>query len=142
MNAIKMGIVTPTTKAELERAESDCESAKAALAIAAEVEEAIETTLPNATERYRNIVNDLGRALQTDIGQARQCLKTLLGYVRLVPSTTGSFLEPELRHSPEGLLNLALTTDFKVRMVVSGAPAIDYSLSIAISMDYTNFSVN
>lgn len=131
VNAINMGIVTPTTKAELERAEAECESAKAALEMSAEVEEVIEKTLPDAAQRYRNIVNDLSRALQTDIAQARQCLKTLLGQVRLVPSPSGGFLEAELRHSPDGLMALALkgNSEFKARLVAGAVslPAISTS---------------
>jgi site-specific DNA recombinase len=119
MNAIKAGIVTPTTKAELEKAEVEYERAKAAMNAATGMQEVLTTFLPNAAERYRKLINNLGSALQTDIGFARQCLKTLLGCVKLVPSTTGSFLEAELRHSPEGLIKLALNNDigFKARLV-------------------------
>jgi site-specific DNA recombinase len=119
MNAIKAGIITPVTKAELERAEAERERAKAILEAAAGMEEVLTTTLPEAAKRYRNLVADLGKTLQTDIGYARQCLKTLLGFVRLVPASAGGFLEAELRHSPEGLMRLALNNNigFKARMV-------------------------
>ena len=54
-------------------------------------------------------VDRLGRVTgQADVGHARQCLKTLLGFVRLVPSSAGRFLEAELRHNPEGFMRLAL----------------------------------
>lgn len=117
MNAIKAGIITPTTKSELERAEAEYEQAKTALDNLCGAENVLTTILPNAAKRYRNLVNNLGRSLQTDITHARECLKTLLGYVKLVPSNTGGFLNAELRHNPEGLINLALEGDSKVRLV-------------------------
>jgi hypothetical protein len=86
------------------------------------MEEVLTTVLPNTAERYRKMVDELGRSLQTDVGYARQCLKTILGYVRLVPAASGRFLEAELRHSPEGLMTLTLNgnSGFKAR-VVAGA---------------------
>jgi site-specific DNA recombinase len=119
LDAIKAGVVTPTTKAELERAEADHESAKAAMEAVSSLEEVLTTVLPNAAGRYRKLVGDLGRTLQTDTGHARQCLKTLLGIIRLVPAASGGFLEAEMRHSPEGLMRLALNNDeaFKVFLV-------------------------
>lgn len=65
--------------------------------------------LPDAAKRYRKILADLRGTLQTDISPARQCLKTLLGSVRLVPSASGDHLEAELHHNPEGFLSLPLT---------------------------------
>jgi site-specific DNA recombinase len=122
MKAIKAGIVTPTTKSELERAEADLIEAKAALEEAAGISELLTTVLPNAGERYRTLVKKLGETLYTDVPHARQCLKAALGLVRLIPSKAGGYLEAELRHNPEGLMLLALEKDagLKVR-VVAGA---------------------
>ncbi len=125
MAAIKMGIITPSTKSELERAEAERTRAQAALDAVSGVEAALTTTLPNAVECYRNMVQNLGRILQTDIAYARQCLKTLLGYIKLVPSMAGTHLEAELRHNPEGLFRMALkpnSNEFKVGLVVYATP--------------------
>ncbi len=122
MNAIKAGIITPMTKAELERAEAEHGRAKEALAGITEVEEVLTVTLPDAAQRYKRLVADLGKALQTDIGYARECLKSLLGAVKLVPASSGGFLEAELHHNPDGLMRLALQGDFGLKArVVAGA---------------------
>lgn len=125
MSAIKAGIVTPTTKAELQRAEADYEKAKASLDAATSTRDALTATLPEAAKRYRKLVGNLGNALQSDIGHARRCLESLLGTIRLVPSRTGRYLEAELRHNPEGLITLALNKDFKARMVAGVATLIN-----------------
>ena len=119
LNAIKAGIITPMTKAELERAEAEYTQAKAAVDAATGTEEVLTATLPQAAKRYKKLVADLKSTLEANTSHARQCLKTLLGTIRLIPSATGRFLEAELRHSPEGLLRLALQDNigFKVRMV-------------------------
>ena len=117
MSAIKAGVITPTIKAELQRAETEYEKAKASLDTATSTREALTATLPEAAKRYRKLVDNLGNALQSDICHARRCLETLLGSIRLVPSRSGRYLEAELRHNPEGLITLALNKDFKARMV-------------------------
>ena len=118
MNAIKAGIVTPTTKAALERAEAEYDKAKSSLGAAQRTKEALTSTLPDAAKRYRKIVSNLGMALESDISHARRCLESLLGSIRLIPSSTGRHLEAELRHNPDGLVKLALNKEkFKVRLV-------------------------
>ena len=117
MAAIKAGIITPSTKNELEKAEECCEKAKAAMEATTSISQIMDNVLPNAAERYRKLVANLGQNLRTDINYARECLKTLLGQIKLVPSTTGSFLNAELNHNPEGLMELALTNEFKARLV-------------------------
>lgn len=134
MNAIKAGIITPTTKSELERAEAEYEQAKTALENLCGAENVLATILPNAAKRYRNLVNNLGRSLQTDITHARECLKTLLGYVKLVPSNTGGFLNAELRHNPEGLINLALEGDSKVRLVAGDRNGLNLTDPIKVRL--------
>ena len=62
------------------------------------------------------MVGSLGHTLGADVAQAREYLKGLLGYIRLLPSANGC-LEAELRHNPEGLLKVALGAAFKARMV-------------------------
>ena len=119
MNAIKAGIITPTTKAELERAEAEYNRAKAELEAVEGTDEALATALPDAAQRYRKLMANLGGALERDTGRAREGLKTLLGFVRLIPASSGGFLEAEIRRSPEGLMRLALqeNIEFKARLV-------------------------
>jgi len=77
----------------------------------------ITSFLPQAIERYQALVADLKNVLETDVMQAREHLKTLLGQIRLLPSECGKFLRAELRHSTEGLIGLALDGSLKARMV-------------------------
>lgn len=116
MKAIKAGIITPTTKEELQDAEARQQQAKLALAANMQATDAITTVLPNMAERYRVMVGSLGKTLYADVGRARECLKALMGPIRLLP-TTGGLLQAELRHNAEGLITLALGDALKVRMV-------------------------
>ena len=67
MVAIKAGIITPTTKAELEKAEAEQKNAEAALKANAGVSEILTTFLPKAADRYRGLISGLGQALSTDV---------------------------------------------------------------------------
>lgn len=120
MTAIQQGIITPTTKDALQRAEAEQAEAQNALQANARASEMVSTVLPEAAERYRAMVKSLGRSLSTDLAHARQCLKGLLGPIRLIPSVGRDYLEAELRHSADGLLRLVLGDSFKVQ-VVAGA---------------------
>lgn len=115
MKAISAGIITATTKEALQRAEAEQEQAKRALAANTQATAAITTVLPNMAEQYRAMVGSLGKTLYADVGRARECLKALMGQIRLVPTTNG-YLEAELRHNPEGFIKLALGDALKVRM--------------------------
>jgi predicted ATP-dependent protease len=107
IDAISKGIITPTTKEALQKAEAEQMAAQQILQARAQASELVSTVLPHAAERYRAMVKNLGRTLSTDVAQAREHIKGLLGYIRLVPSAGGSFLEAELRHSAEGLLKMS-----------------------------------
>lgn len=65
------------------------------------------------------MVRSLGKTLYTDVGQARECLRALMGQIRILPTANG-YLEAELRHNTEGLIKLAMGDPFKAR-VVAGA---------------------
>jgi len=117
MAAIRAGIITPATKAELERLETEKTKAATAMQASVSAAEVITSFLPQAIERYQALVADLKNVLETDIMQAREHLKTLLGQIRLLPSECGKFLRAELRHSTEGLIGLALDGSLKARMV-------------------------
>ncbi|MGE3624373.1 MAG: recombinase family protein [Bdellovibrionales bacterium] len=121
MAAIKAGVVTPTTKVELERAEAEQREALGALQANTGVSEVLTSFLPEAAERYRELMYDLRNNLNMDVSRARLCLRDLLGRIRLLPNATGKFLEAELRHSTAGLMRLALGFNgdnaFKSRLV-------------------------
>ena len=110
----------PTTKEALLKAEAEHERAKMALQSSTREIEVVETVLPRARERYKAMVAGLGKALYTDVAQARQCLKGLMGQIRLKPNSNG-YLSAELRYNNENLMNLALDGGpSKVGMVARG----------------------
>lgn len=117
MKAIREGIITTATKQELERLEAEKVKAEAAMQHSAEAAEVITSFLPQAAERYQALVGDLKNVLKKDIALAREHMRTLLGQIRLLPSQCGKFLQAELRHSVEGLINLAFDGSLKARMV-------------------------
>lgn len=105
MTAIKAGIITPTTKAELEQAEAEQARAKVALQTCAVPTDNLIALLPRAAGQYRALLKNLRDTLQRDSAQARQCLKTLVGDIRLLPQ--GKVLFAELQRSVDGLISLA-----------------------------------
>lgn len=100
MAAIQAGIITPTTKEALIRAEAEHKYAENQLKESSQAVEILTTLLPSAAERYSAIVSNLSQSLYTDVAQARQCLKELMGQIRLVPSANG-YLDAELRPTPK-----------------------------------------
>jgi hypothetical protein len=107
MKAIKAGIITPTTKAELERAEAKKSELERTLSGESDVFKNIETILPRAVDRYRAMLDDLGNTLQREVVRARNQIKALVdGEVRLVPTKAGG-LDAELSGNYLGLLSLA-----------------------------------
>ena len=68
MAAIKAGIITPTTKTELQKAEADKAGAEQALKLEATPTEKLPDLLPRAIERYKSFLNDLGEVLHRDSG--------------------------------------------------------------------------
>lgn len=119
MKAINEGIITPTTKEALLKAEAEHEKAKAEINSASQAAEVVINVMPRVKERYKALVSDLGRALYTDVAQARQCLKGLLGKIRLLPNSKGS-IDAELRYNEENLIKLALGGGLKVGLVAGG----------------------
>lgn len=78
--AIRAGIVTPSTKAELERAEHQIEEARRELDKVLAFEPA--QMLPRAREIYRDLVARL-QGIE-DVNRAREALRSLIGEVRIV----------------------------------------------------------
>ena len=115
MTAIKQGIVTVTTKAELEKLEAERTRLQQAIASIANKADKFVTLLPRATERYRELVERLGSVHNVD--EARKHMSVLLGEITLRPTADGS-LEAELVGRYEGLVKLAVGA--KLNNVVAG----------------------
>lgn len=76
MRAIRQGIITETTKAEMHRAEAAVRAARADLDAMRQYQPA--QVLPRARERWRSIVAHLDDAAR-DIPTAREALQALIG---------------------------------------------------------------
>jgi site-specific DNA recombinase len=88
MTAIKQGILTATTKAELARAEAERTKLQEAIKTRATKADKLATLLPRAAECYRAVVNNLGGLSKTHVAQAREQIRELVGEIRLVPTAT------------------------------------------------------
>ena len=78
MLAIRAGVITPTTKSELEAAERDVEQAEAELAQAKAYQPS--TLLPRARERWQNAVEAMSDRARGNT-KAREALQKILGTV-------------------------------------------------------------
>ncbi|TKB77279.1 MAG: recombinase family protein [Nitrospira sp.] len=100
--AIKAGILTPTTKSELEKAEAE----RARLQRASEeTSDAIITMLPRAKERYQALIDKIGERSLKHLPQAREQVRALVGEIWLKPSPEGH-LEATLTGRYDGLVML------------------------------------
>ncbi len=104
MAAIKAGIVTPTTKAELEKVEAEKREMERVLAVSPKADKVVEC-LPRAVDRYKKLVSDLPETLQRDVTKARGHLRDIFGEISLVPE--GTDLVAEIKGDYAGLLALA-----------------------------------
>ena len=106
LTAIKAGIVTATTKAELERLERE----RARLGVRQGIQresDGLARLLPRALERFQHAVDNLARVPADHIAEARRALLLLLGGkpILLHPRTDGS-LEAELAGDYAGLVRM------------------------------------
>jgi site-specific DNA recombinase len=107
MVAIKQGILTATTKAELQKAEAEKASLEKAMNADTGALDGIPTLLPRATDRFRALVSDLEGVTQAQVARARNSIKALVGgEINLIPME-GNYLEAELRGDYGGLVKLA-----------------------------------
>ncbi len=107
MVAIKQGILTPTTKAELQKAEAEKASLEKVMNADAGNLDGIPTLLPRATDRFHALINDLESVTQAQIARARTNIKALVGgEISLIPME-GNYLEAELCGDYAGLVRLA-----------------------------------
>jgi site-specific DNA recombinase len=104
MTAIKAGILTATTKAELEKVEAERARLQQKISSKRTQTDKILTILPRAVERYRAVVERLGNI--SNATEAREQIRTLLGEIKLMKTPDGR-LEAELTGRYDGLVQLA-----------------------------------
>jgi site-specific DNA recombinase len=128
MTAIKVGILTPTTKAELERAEAERARLQARLKAGPTTGVTVLSVLPQAEARYRRVVETLAAPPARHVEQARQQIKDLVGEIKLVPTAEG-YLEAEMAGRYAGLLKLAVGASFgaTLKNVVGEPPQPSFS---------------
>ena len=106
MAAIKAGIITDGTKAELEKAEAEVKRLTAEIEADAGAQDKVADFLPNAVERYQKLVSNLEKISQRDVPRAREQIKKLLGgEIKLYPSESGDYLEAEMTGDVVSLLH-------------------------------------
>ena len=115
MVAIKQGILTSSTKHELEKLEAEQTRLQQAITSTTNKVDKVVTLLPRAQERYREIIERLGSVRSAD--EAREQIRTLLGEIKLIATADG-YLEAELVGRYEGLVKLAVGA--KLNNVVAG----------------------
>jgi predicted transcriptional regulator len=107
LTAIKAGIVTPSTKAELERLEAERDHLHARLQDGTQRIDKVVALLPRAKERYEAVVNNLAHVSQRALGPMREQLRNLVGPITLRRTPDG-YLEAEMVGRYDGLLKLAV----------------------------------
>lgn len=113
LNAIKQGIVTASTKDELERLEAQRDKLRAQLQDGTQhIDKTLALLLPRAKERYEALVNNLSRLPQRQVDPLREQLRHLVGEITLRPQAEGH-LEAEMVGRYEGLLKLAVGGNVK-----------------------------
>lgn len=109
--AIKAGILTPTTKAELEKSEAERTRLQASLEDGDRRNKQIAQLVPRLAEHYKRLVENLGESTQREVAYARTQIKALVGgEIRLIPTNMG-YLEAEMAGSYPGLLCLVGNSD-------------------------------
>jgi hypothetical protein len=107
LTAIKAGIFTASTKQALEQAEAERARLLTAPVPHAKALDTLTAFLPNATARYRTLVDGLAALPRRHVDQAREQIKALVGEIILWPTPDGH-LEAELTGNYAGLLKLAV----------------------------------
>lgn len=105
MAAIKAGILTSTTKSELEKAEAERTRLHQTVETATAQVDKVATFLPRAKERYQELIEGIGALSAKHLPQAREQVRALVGEIRLTPTKAG-YLEATLTGRYEGLMRL------------------------------------
>lgn len=98
--AIKMGILTQSTKAELEGVEQQIEELKTALECQ---RPSLQTVLPEARQRFTEAVNRLEHTVESHVHIARELIRPLVGG-KIKLHRHGDMLAAELQNSLSGAL--------------------------------------
>ncbi len=107
MAAIKAGILTPTTKAELESAETEKAELEKQLEQEAQALDKVAQVLPRAVDRYGDLVANLEEAIAADVPRARTQVQALLGDKIALHPTDDGYLEAEVVGDYAGFMTLA-----------------------------------
>lgn len=111
MVAIKAGILTPSTKSALERAEAERATLLQTVQGQHKQVAKVAAFLPNAIGRFKALIDDLANVTQLQVDRARGLLRVLLGNeIVLHPTTDGTtrYLTAEVSGDYVGLLRLVL----------------------------------
>ncbi len=106
MTAIKAGIITETTKAELEKLEARKRALLASQHVKAAARDDIPEVLPNVAERFHKLIHKLEVARPGDIERARMALRKLVGDIIVEPSDDGTHLRAKIEGDYAGLFEL------------------------------------
>ncbi len=121
-NAIKAGIITETTKSELQKAEGEQSRLRQILSGVETSADNAQTSLPDAVAIYHDLVKNFETVTLKQVGRARNQIKALVdGQVTLHPTEQG-YLEAELTGDYAGLMALTKNnpgqkTEVKLSMV-------------------------
>jgi hypothetical protein len=107
MTAIKAGILTPTTKAELEAAETETAGLERQLQQEAQALDKVAHVLPRAVDCYGDLVANLEEAIAADVPRARTQVQALLGDEITLHPTGDGYLEAEVVGDYAGFMSLA-----------------------------------
>ena len=111
MKAIKAGILTVSTKAELEKAEAERGRLLSQLQARTAKADNVTTMLLNLKEQFKTLAGNLAATPHHHVAKAREALKSLLGKtIALHPCADGAgrYLTAEVTGDYEGLLRLAI----------------------------------
>ena len=109
MKAIKAGIVTVSTKAVLEQVEAERAQLIQVIQGQRKMLDRVTTLLPNITERFRKLVDDLATVTQQQVDKARGILLRLVGDEIVVHSSADRgerYRTAELSGDYSGLVGL------------------------------------
>jgi site-specific DNA recombinase len=110
ITAIKQGIFSTSTKAELDRLEAEQTALTQTIKGRNKLHEKVVAFLPNMEQRFKAMIDDLVAVTQPEVDKVRNILRELVGQqIRLHPTSDGAdrFLTAELSGDYEGLLTLA-----------------------------------
>lgn len=110
MKAIKAGIITKSTKSELEKAEAARASMQHALKASAKSADPVAPLLSDLKDRFRSLVNNVSVIAARNVEKARGALKELLAEsIKLHPCSSGQerYLTAEITGNYVGLMQMA-----------------------------------